>query len=370
VTGPSKDYMRRKVWIPLILTCLGAAGLVLYAQAPNETPEDFKIIQNVTNIVVPVGVYDHDDNIVNGLQGRNFHLFDNGKEQDIAVDVNFHPISLVIAIQSNAAVEKILPQVRRIGSMLESFVVGDQGEAAVLAFDHRFMVKQDFTNDVNKISESLKKITPGSTSSRLVDACEYGVRMLHNRPPDRRRVLLLISETRDYGSEGKLREVVIAAQVQNVSVYTVNMSRMIAEMTGKAQQPKVDQMPPANRPMPSSVPGTPTSVMQMGNSPGNSADFYPLMIEMLRDVKAVFKDNPAEALTKATGGQEFSFVKQKGLEESIAKIGSELHSQYLITYSPSNKLEGGFHEIKVTVEPSHNDWKVRSRPGYWLAATN
>jgi hypothetical protein len=55
--------------------------------------------------------------------------------------------------------------------------------------------------------------------------------------------------------------------------------------------------------MPSSVPATPTSVMQMGNSPGNSADFVPLLVEMLRDVKAVFKDNPAEALTKATGGR-------------------------------------------------------------------
>ena len=233
------------------------------------------------------------------------------------------------------------------------------------------MVKQDFTNDVNKISESLKKITPGSSTSRLVDACEFGVNMLRHRPVDRRRVLLLISETRDYGSEGgKLRDVVINAQLLNVSVYTVNMSRMLATLTGKTQPPKVDQMPPANRPMPSSVPATPTSVMQMGNSPGNSADFFPLMIEMLRDVKAVFKDNPAEALTKATGGQEFSFVKQKGLEESIAKIGSELHSQYLITYSPNNKLEGGFHEIKVTLEPNHPEWKVRERPGYWLAAVN
>ena len=121
--------MRGKVTIPLILVAV--AGLVVYAQAPDETPNADTIRVNVTNIVVPVGVYDHDDNNVNGLQGRNFHLFDNGKEQDIAVDVNFHPISLVIAIQANAAVEQILPQVRRIGSMLESFVVGDQGEAAV-----------------------------------------------------------------------------------------------------------------------------------------------------------------------------------------------------------------------------------------------
>ena len=32
--------------------------------------------------------------------------------------------------------------------------------------------------------------------------------MLKNRPANRRRVLLVISETRDYGSEGKMRDVI------------------------------------------------------------------------------------------------------------------------------------------------------------------
>src|SRR5205823_2328021 len=176
------------------------------------------------------------------------------------------PISLVIAVQANAGVEAILPQVRKIGSMLESFVVGDQGEAAVLAFDHRFQVKQDFTNDVTKISDSLKKITPGSTSSRLVDANDYAIRMLRNRPANRRRVLLMIGETRDYGSEGKLRDAVVAAQLANVSVYSVNMSRWVATFTGKAQPPRGDPMPATAHPMPSNVPATPTSVIQKGNT--------------------------------------------------------------------------------------------------------
>src|SRR5947199_361433 len=113
-----------------------------------------------------------------GRVARSFHLYDNDKEQNIAVDVSFHPISLVIAVQANSSVEAILPQVKKIGSMLESFVAGDQGEAAVLAFDHRFQVKQEFTSDLAKISEALKKVTPGASSSRLIDAMDYGVRML------------------------------------------------------------------------------------------------------------------------------------------------------------------------------------------------
>jgi VWFA-related protein len=202
-----------------------------------------------------------------------------------------------------------------------------------------------------------------------VDACDYGVRMLKSRPANRRRVMLLISETRDYGSEGKLRETVMEAQFSNVSVYTVNMSRMIATITGKPMPPRGEQLPPATHAMPSNVPATPTTVMQKGSSPGTSADFVPLLVELLRDAKAVFRDNPAEALTKATGGQEFTFVKQKGLEEAIARIGEELHSQYIITYNPSNKDEGGFHEIRVNVDPSR-DFKIKARPGYWMATVN
>ena len=126
------------------LALAGVLCLALGAQNNTQPPEP-KISVTVTQIVVPVTVHDRDGNIVNGLQPRQFHLTDNGKDQDIAVDVSYHPISLVIALQANAGVEAILPQVKKIGPLLESFIVGDQGEAALMTFDHRFMVKQEFT---------------------------------------------------------------------------------------------------------------------------------------------------------------------------------------------------------------------------------
>jgi len=128
-------------------------------------------------------------------------------------------------------------------------------------------------------------------------------------------------------------------------------------------------LPPAAQSMPSNVPATPNTIMQKGVTPGSSADFVPLMIEIMRDVKAIFVDNPAEKMTKATGGQEFSFFRQKGLEDAIAQIGHEIHSQYLLTYNPNNKDEGGWHDIRVTVS-GRPELKVRSRPGYWMATVN
>jgi VWFA-related protein len=362
------------------LALAGVLCLPLYSQSKhlNELPPTIGSLKSteqppvigtsrVTEIVVPVTVHDRDGNIVNGLQPRQFHLSDNGKEQDINVDVTYHPISLAIVVQANASVEAILPQVKKIGPLLETFIVGDQGEAAVLAFDHRFQLKQDFTSDSAQISEALKKINPGSSTSRVVDAIDEGVRMLNHRPANRRRVLLLISETRDYGSEGKMRTALLDAQLANVIVYTVNMSRMVATLTNKPYPgpDPLNGLPASAYPMPAGVPATPTTVMQKGMAPGTNADVVPLIVEIMRDVKSIFVDNPAEKMTKATGGYEFSFFKQKGLEEAVAKIGSELHSQYIITYNPNNKDDGGWHDIKVAL--NRPELKVRARPGYWLA---
>jgi VWFA-related protein len=89
-------------------------------------------------------------------------------------------------------------------------------------------------------------------------------------------------------------------------------------------------------------------------------------VEIFKSTKAIFVDNPVEVFTKGTGGTEFSFGKQKGLEEAIEKVGNEIHSQYLISYAPNNTAEGGFHEIEVEV--NRPNIKVRTRPGYWLAS--
>jgi VWFA-related protein len=181
--------------IPKSFICLAAFALSAQTPAPETLPPDFRT--GVTEIVVPLTVHDRDGNIVNGLQPREFHVTDNGKEQNIAVDVEYHPISLALVIQANGAIDAILPQVKKIGSLLETLVVGDQGEVAVASFDHRFPLKQDFTTDLPKISEALKKITAGSSTSALIDAMDLGIRMLRNRPKNRRRVMLVIAETRD-----------------------------------------------------------------------------------------------------------------------------------------------------------------------------
>ncbi len=58
--------------------------------------------------------------------------------------------------------------------------------------------------------------------------------MLKNRPTDRRRVILQIAENRDKGSSSRPREVLTEAEVNNVVIYSMNVSQLLAALTSKA----------------------------------------------------------------------------------------------------------------------------------------
>ena len=335
-------------------------------QQPEETPA-VRIGVTVENVVAPVLVFDKQGSYVNSIRPDQFHLYDNTKEQNISVDVVYQPISLVIAIQANSHVEQLLPHVQKIGNLITPLLIGDQGEAALIAYDARIRVLQDFTSDPDKITQQVKKIYPGSTSNRLVDAVVEGTRMLTTRPKNRRRILIVIGETRDVGSEGRSREALLGLQFANVLFYGVDMSRFMNVLTAPQPVGRSDNLPPAMHPMPSGVPATPTTVAQLYGTNGGTAEFIPLMVEVFKDVKAIFKDNPIEVFTKGTGGSEFGFHGQRSLEEAIQKAGEELHSQYTISYNPNNKDEGGFHHIVVQVGGHPEVERVQTRPGYWLA---
>src|SRR6476661_7172445 len=128
---------------------------------------DITIRQRVDEVIAPTTVVDKDGNYVTGLKPMEFRLYDNDKPQTIKVEEVVSPVSLVVAIQADYKVEKVLPKIQKIGNLLENMVAGDNGEIAVVAFDHRIQKLQDFTTDSTKIVEALKKLKPGSSQSVL-----------------------------------------------------------------------------------------------------------------------------------------------------------------------------------------------------------
>jgi len=196
----------------------------------------------------------------------------------------------------------------------------------------------------------------------LNDATVEGINLLRKRPNSRRKVLLLISESRDNGSELKSREVLSAAEFANIVIYSIDISHLMASITAppSANRSVLDNRPPGAVHLPAGVVETPTTQSQqaMGN-------WVPLMKDIFLAAKGVFVSNPLEVYTTYTGGREYSFKTQRDLERAISDLGEELHSQYLLTYIPSNQDEGGYHNIQVQVV--RPNLKIRARDGYYWA---
>ena len=352
----------------LKLTALLCTAVLLAGQDPPkqdppkpDPPNNEPVIRvSFKFVLVPVTVTDKAGTFVSGLTQYDFRLYDNGKLQKITEDVASHPLSLVVAIQANNDVEKILPSIQKLGSVFEQLVVGENGEMAVMAFDHRVKNLVDFTSDTNKIDAAFKQLKPGSSTSAVNDAAMAGVNLLRNRPPERRRVLLIIAENRDKGSTIKEREVLTAAEFANVPIYSVDISVLVAQLTATPQPPRPDNRPPGAVPLPAGIVNTPTTESQM-----NVGNWVPLFKDIFDLGKSIFVPNPLTVYTKYTGGRQFSFKTKKTLDHDVAQIGEELHSQYLLTYLPNNLDEAGFHQIVVEVQKP--GLTVRTRDGYWIA---
>ncbi len=317
----------------------------------------------VRYVLVPTTVLDPDGHgYVNGLSTKDFELLDNGKPQKISSDFSQQSVSVVLAVQANSEVDPLLPVIKKSGVLLQGLVTGEQGDVAILAFDHRMRLMQDFTNDPAKLDDAMQKITAGSSTAALVDAVTEADHMLkqHDRRNIRRRVVILMSRNLDKGSEMHVEEAVRNMQFDNVIVYCVDISKVKTALLKKPDYPRPQHggVPPEGMGTITGQTRSETNTVQ--EETGNILNGVPPIYRGIRDL---FKRTPAEAFSYFTGGNIYTFGDQRGLERAITDIGKDLNSQYLLSYSPNNKEEPGFHTIQVTVD--RPGLKIRTRKGYW-----
>ena len=316
-------------------------------------------------VLVPTTVFDRaSSGYVNGLKTTDFKLFDNEKEQAISADFSYEPLSVVLVIQANSAVEGMLPKLRPVGVLLHGLVTGETGDVAVLAYDHRIRTVQDWTNDPDRLDDSLQKLTSGSSTARTIDAVLEADHMLKRHDPEgrRRRVIMLFSQGNDKGSEAKSDETLEMLQFDEVVVYAIDISKLMSGLTrspDRYPRPAYGNIPPEAIHSPTNNTTSTTEVVQNAYN-GNVLNAAPMV---WNSVKELFKLPPDEAFTRMTGGRVYSFAKQGSLERAMTDLGHELHSQYLLSYTPNNQNEPGFHKIRVEVNQPRLE--IRTRPGYY-----
>jgi VWFA-related protein len=319
--------------------------LVAWVQLPlalsQELPTDQDIFRSQSNLVlVPTLVKDTSGKIVYGLQVDNFEILDDGVPQPFRLDETpeAEPISLVIALQVGGRAGREFQRIQGISAMLDPVLRSPDTEAALLLFDKNLNLEHDFTGNADVIEKDLKLLDRGDDGASILDAVAYSVKLLSRRPAGRKRVLLLISETRDHGSHvTNIDEVVHLIGSTNTAVYALPFSPYVSE--------QLDVLRGANR-----------DEWQPG------MDFVSKLVAL----RNAMKQNTPKTLTAMTGGEYGLFMTRKSFEANLSNFANHLDSRYLLSFAPKNP-HPGLHDIRVRMKDPANKLTLLFRKTYWAA---
>jgi VWFA-related protein len=377
--------MNKLVREMMLAAALCGLPIAVRAQAPAGpmTPQPGVALQKAPNIKVrtvlvntPVTVRNEKGEMVHSLEEADFRITDNGVPQRIThFNLGGDPISLVVVVETSSRIGPILAQIRKTGILITQTVTGPTGEGAVVGFDGEVKTLLDFTISSDAMEKTMGELREGSEGSKLFDAMSRAVAMLSGRPEvsetdlGKRRVMLVIGEAHDSGSEEKLGEVLRRAQLANITIYAVGISGMKADLKRKPEDKEPPRATPEGTfgmPPPPGTVQTPTTEQQAAEAGSPLAAAVALAVWTVMHAKDKVTAHQLEIAAAATGGEHVSAWKNRTLEKVIDEMGGELHSQYTLSYSPSGDVSDGYHEINVTVD--RKDLTVRARPGYFIEA--
>ena len=315
-----------------------ACGVFLHAQ---EQPT-FRTQANV--VLVPALVRDKAGNVVYGLTADDFVIEDDGLPQKLRLDeaAEDDPVSMVVAVQVGRRADYELPRMHGLGAMLAPVFQQPGSKVALLSFDSQVHPLENFTGDEATIRRDLNRLEPGDGGAAVLDAVNAAVKMLDGVPQNHKRVLLLISETRDHGSHSaNIEDVIKAMGNSNTVVYALafspSKSNVLDTMRGKNN--------PDLHPEESEVHEGPD-----------------LLAPLLLATQAMRK-NSAKAIAAQSGGEYQMFSSAKAFDAQLNNFSNHLHSRYMLSFQPA-RPHPGLHQLIVKVKNAEGA-TVLARTSYW-----
>jgi Ca-activated chloride channel family protein len=285
-----------------------AACVCVAAQQP---PATFKAGTQVVSLFVTVA--DAEKRLVPDLTQGDFEVYDNEKLQTITLfDNSVRPITVVIMLDTSGSMTLTIDLLKQAA---EQFILRllPEDRARVGAFNDKIQFSSKFTNNRDELAGDVKDLDYGN-GTRLWDAVNASLDEL--KGIDGRKVILLFTDGDDTQSRTKLGDVTDRARAEEVMVYGIGLeSHYIDPGTGRMVRSKPD-----------------------------------------RGMKR---------LVDETGGGYFELTKTNELAPTFTRIAAELHSQYVLGFSPT-QLDGRVH--KLAVKMKQTGLTARARRSYVAVA--
>jgi len=310
-------------------------------------------------VVAPTTVTDSKGRYVDGLTPDDLILYDNNVPQTIRMDWMTYPIDLVVAVQTSSNSGAVIDKLGGSGILFTQLLAADAGQTAVISFSDEVKVHQDFTGNPDFAIHALRMLRKEGGDAHMLDAMRQALTMLERRPPGRRRIILMIAETRDRSSKTKLPEVMEQVERLNAAVYWLTFSPFLEPFTVRPKtaedlKPEAERIkkkqcdlcpPPDDTPVPADL------------GPGG-------YIYAIGELVRLHKPDLSTLFTRTTGGTTLSFVKKHALEQAIQLVGEEVHRQYILSFEPKGGDAGKFHAVRVEVK-NRPELQAKTREGYW-----
>lgn len=376
-----------------------------------------------TLVLVPAFVHEKNGDPVYSLSAADFVLTDNGKPQTLRLeeDSGDRPLALVIAFEVGGAGTREYDKLGALVPMLKALLGGVPHRIAVVGFDSKPTLVQPFTDDVDAAKDALLALQPGCTRQSHIDNCAgphpvhnaslgdngaaildsiaLSVDLLRTQPTRYRRVVLLVSETVDRGSQVTLEEAVRAFSDTNTSIYSIGFSTAKSEAAHYAHQQlptgpgtpaqaadESKTMPPGGFTLfdlANHIPNPPSGCMgkvpdaQLTDDPdqnlGRFSRLYdcvgqlvpPLLFARVATIAATngLKRNVPETVARLTGGEYFKLTNAKSLERDLSAITNHLPNRYMLSFQPVSP-QAGLHHLSLQLR-DRPGLVVQARSTYW-----
>ena len=239
------------------------------------------------------------------------------------------PLTIGILLDTSGSQMNVLPLEQQSGAEFLKDVLTPKDEAFLISFDINVDLLADYTNSPRELQRAMDRArinTGAGTGSVTGNGTARGTLLFdavflaaHDklRQEAGRKILVLLTDGGDQGSQENLKTATEAAQKANAIIYVI----LIADR---------------------------------GFYSGGGFGIYS-------------GDRDMERLATDTGGRVINVGNNgKKLEEAFDQIQDELRTQYLASFTPTNpKIDGTFRTLNVTCQPGQ---KVQARKGYYATS--
>src|SRR5689334_8213066 len=312
-----------------VRVCAVALGL-----AASALPQDDVIKVDVDLVNILCTVRGKNNALIGNLEKTDFHVFEDGKEQEIKYFTRETdlPLTIGLLVDVSGSQERLIDTERRAASQFFRSVLRPKDLAFLISFGKDSELLQDSTNSPKLLEDGLKQLRlnapvgglhPGPVPTQqnqagtvLWDAV-YLAANERLRTEAGRKVIVVITDGVDTGSKKTREQAIREAQLADTVVYSVYYTD----------------------------PGAYGGGLTFGGG----------------------GEGELKKLSDETGGRVLKVDRKNTLDDLFKEIQEEMRSQYAIAYTPTNPKKDGTYR-KLEFKMANKDHKVQARKGYYAVA--